>query len=128
MRLKFQELGIDVAIKKYFPAELSVRKNGTTQPSKPEFQDSFEDGSFVFAKKRTTGDFRDCPNSVTCRNLFRANGMAYMVMEYVSGLPLSVLLKWRKSRGAFFTGQELLALIRPMLTGLTTVHESEVCH
>ena len=126
---KHQELEIDVAIKEYFPAELSIRQNGDVSPSRPEFQASFEDGLLRFLKEAQQLErFRNCLNIVTCRDLFRANGTAYMVMEYISGLPLSVLLEQRESRGSPFAEQEFLELIRPLLTGLTTVHESGVCH
>ena len=126
---RHQELGIDVAIKEYFPQELSVRKDGRILPSKPEFQASFEDGLTRFLREaQQLEKFRDCPNIVTCRDLFRANGTAYTVMEYVSGLPLSVLLEKRESNGEPLTEQELLELILPLLRGLQTVHESGVCH
>ncbi len=72
--------------------------------------------------------FRDCPNIVTCRDLFRANGTAYTIMEYVEGLPLSTLLERRESSGEPLAEQELLDLILPLLSGLQTVHEAGVCH
>ena len=124
-----QELGIDVAIKEYFPQELSVRQNGKILPSKPELQASFEDGLVRFLNEaQQLEKFQDCPNIVTCRDFFRANGTAYTVMEYVSGLPLSALLEKRESNGEPLTEQEMLELILPLLRGLKTVHQSGVCH
>ncbi len=126
---KHQNLNIDVAIKEYFPQELSVRKDGKILPSRSELQASFEDGlTRFFNEAQQLERFRDCPNIVTCRDLFRANGTAYTVMEYVSGLPLSVLLEKRESRGEPLTEEELLDLILPLLKGLQTVHESGVFH
>ena len=128
-RGRHQELDIDVAIKEYFPQELSVRQGRRVLPSRPEFQVSFEDGLVRFLREaQQLEKFRDCPNIVTCRDLFRANGTAYTVMEYVSGLPLSVLLEQRESLGEPLTEQELLELILPLLKGLRTVHKSGVCH
>ena len=116
---KHQNLNIDVAIKEYFPQELSVRKDGKILPSRSELQASFEDGlTRFFNEAQQLERFRDCPNIVTCRDLFRANGTAYTVMEYVSGLPLSVLLEKRESRGEPLTEEELLDLILPLLKGL----------
>ena len=128
-RGRHQELDIDVAIKEYFPQELSVRQDRRVLPSRPEFQVSFEDGLVRFLKEaQQLEKFRDCPNIVTCRDIFRANGTAYTVMEYVSGLPLSVLLEQRESLGEPLTEQELLELILPLLKGLQIVHKSGVCH
>ncbi len=126
---RHQELKVDVAIKEYFPQDLSVRQNGEILPSKPEFEASFEDGLVRFlSEAQQLEKFRDCPNIVTCRDLFRDNGTAYIVMEYVSGLPLSVLLEKRESRGVPLTEQELLELLRPLLKGLKEVHGSGICH
>ncbi len=124
-----RELGIDVAIKEYFPPELSVRQNQTIQPSNPELQESFEEGLNRFLEEaKQLENFRDCPNIVTCRDLFRTNGTAYMVMDYIYGLPLSLLLEQRESQSAAFTEQDLLNLILPLLNGLQTVHDAGVCH
>ncbi len=124
-----RELGIDVAIKEYFPPELSVRQNQTIQPSNPELQESFEEGLNRFLKEaKQLENFRHCPNVVTCRDLFRTNGTAYMVMDYIYGLPLSLLLEQRESQSAAFTEQDLLNLILPLLNGLQTVHDAGVCH
>ncbi len=126
---KHQELGIDVAIKEYFPPELSVRQNQTIQPSNPELQESFEDGLNRFLDEaKQLEKFRDHPNIVTCRDLFRANGTAYMVMHYIFGLPLSTLLVQRESQSEPFTEQDLLSLILPLLNGLQAVHDTDVCH
>ncbi len=124
-----RELGIEVAIKEYFPSELCVRQGGTVQPTRGEFQVPFEEGLERFLKEaKQLEKFRDCPNIVTCRDLFRANGTAYTIMEYVQGLPLSTLLERRESRGEPLTEQELLDLILPLLSGLQTVHDAGVCH
>ena len=124
-----QELGIEVAIKEYFPHELCVRHNQTVEPSKPEFRASFEESLDRFIKEaKQLEKFRDCPNIVTCRDFFRANGTAYIVMDYVQGLPLSVLLEQREEHGQPFTENDLFLVVLPLLTGLQTVHESGVCH
>ena len=128
-RGEHQELGIEVAIKEYFPSELSVRNGETIQPSEPQFQHPFEEGLQRFlTEAKQLEKFRDCPNIVTCRDLFRANGTAYTVMEYVQGLPLSSLLEQRESRGEPLNEQELLNLALPLLVGLQIVHDAGVCH
>lgn len=126
---KHRELGIEVAIKEYFPSELCIRHGQTVLPSKPEFQDSYEESLDRFVREaKQLEKFRDCPNIVTCRDLFRDNGTAYIIMDYIHGLPLSVLLERREANGEPFTEQDLLQVILPLLNGLQTVHESGVCH
>ena len=123
------ELGIYVAIKEYYPSELSVRRNGKIQPRNPEFAPHFEEGLDRFLQEaQQLEKFRDCPNIVTCREFFRAGGTAYMVLEYVSGISLSQLLKQREDAGNPFTEQELLLIILPLLDALQTIHESGVYH
>ena len=122
-------MGIEVAIKEFFPSELCVRSNQTVQPSKPEFQASFEESLDRFiSEAKQLEMFRDCLNIVTCRDLFRANGTAYIVMDYIAGPPLSLLLERREARGKPITEQDLLQVIIPLLTGLRIVHESGVYH
>ena len=126
---KHRELGIDVAIKEYFPTELSIRQDGAVLPSKPEFQPSFEEGLDRFLEEaKQLEKFRDSPNIVSCRDFFRANGTAYMVMDYISGLPLSSLLNQHESRKNPLTEEDLLNLIAPLLTGLQQIHASGVYH
>ena len=126
---RHQELGIEVAIKEYFPSELCIRHGQSVQPSKPEYQASFEESLDRFIREaKQLENFRDSPNIVTCRDLFRANGTAYIVMDYVAGIPLSLLLERREARGGPFTEQDLLHVIIPLLMGLQTVHESGVYH
>ena len=126
---RHRELRIDVAIKEYFPTELSVRQEGRVAPKKPEYKDSFEEGLDRFLQEaKQLEKFRDCPTIVSCRDLFRANGTAYMVMDYIPGLSLSSLLQERESRGDPFTENDLLRLILPLLYGLETIHASGVYH
>ncbi len=123
------ELGIEVAIKEHFPTELCVRQDQTVVPSKPEFQTPFEDSLERFIKEaKQLEKFREHSNIVSCRDLFRANGTAYIVMDYVHGLPLSVLLEQRESKGNPFTEKELIQVIIPLLKGLQIIHELKVYH
>ena len=123
------ELGIDVAIKEYFPSELSVREDSGIRPSKPEFAIPFAEGLERFLKEaKQLEKFSECPAIVTCRDFFHANGTAYMIMDYVDGLSLSSLLERRESDGNPFTEQDLVNIIKPLLTGLQIVHESGVYH
>ena len=103
-RAKHEILGLDVAVKEYFPAELSIRHGATVHSASPEFEDAFKEGLRRFLEEgQQLEKFRECPTIVTCRDLFRANGTVYMVMEHVEGVPLSVLLEGRESHEAPLT-------------------------
>ncbi|MCY4172003.1 MAG: serine/threonine-protein kinase [Bacteroidetes bacterium] len=128
-KAKHPSLGVDVALKEFFPAELCTRQTGIVQPSKEEFRESFQESLNRFIKEaRQLENFRECSNIVTCRDLFSANGTAYIVMEYIHGVPLSTLLEQREKQGNPFTEKDLLQVVVPILTGLQTVHDANVCH
>lgn len=126
---KHRELEVSVAVKEYFPTELSVREGKTIHPTGSEYASAFQEGLDRFLKEgKQLERFRGCPNIVMCRDLFRANGTAYMVMEYILGASLSQLLQKRESGGNPFTERNLVSIMHPLLEGLRTVHDSEVYH
>ena len=123
------ELGSRVAMKEYFPSEVARRIGGTIQPSRSDNKDAYEDGLRRFVDEaRRLESFRDCRIIVTFRDLFRANGTAYLVMDFVEGLPLSDLLARREDNGQPFTESDLLSVIRPVLEGLQVIHAAGVYH
>ena len=128
-RCRHRKLGSEVAIKEYFPAGHSVRKSGSVFPSNSSSSDPFQDGlrRFLEEGKRLEA-FRNCPNIVTCRDLFTANGTAYLVMEHVPGISLSELLVRRESRRQPFTEEDLKSVMQPLLEGLSTVHAAGIYH
>ena len=126
---RHRELGIEVAIKEYFPEEISVRGEGDIRPKAEAFASPFEDGLARFLQEaQQLVRFVECPNIVTCRGFFRMNGTAYTVMDYVRGLPLSELLSKREAKEDPLGEQEMLEIMMPLLKGLQKVHEAEVCH
>ncbi|MCY4224054.1 MAG: serine/threonine-protein kinase [Bacteroidetes bacterium] len=128
-KAKHPSLGIDVALKEFFPVELCIRQNGIVQPSKEEFRESFQESLDRFIKEaRQLENFRECPNIVTCRDLFNTNGTAYIVMDYIHGVPLSILLEQREKQGNPFTENDMLQVVLPVLNGLQLVHDAGVCH
>ena len=119
-------LGKDVAIKEYLPAEFAVRHSDSrVQPRSTADNDDYEWGLDRFMKEaQTLGLFRHT-NIVPVYRAFKGNGTAYMVMEYQRGQPLSDL--FRKHRDEF-TEEDLLNLILPMLDGLGVVHKAGYLH
>ena len=128
-RCLHRELGIQVAIKEYFPAEFAIREVGRIRPSGMNGGEHFEDGIERFIREgKQLESFRNCPAIASCRDLFRANGTAYMVMDFVRGMPLSKLLALRESSAQPIVEADLLELLLPLLEGLKVIHGSEVYH
>ena len=123
------ELGNLVAIKEYLPIELAVRDGGSVHPRNAEHRPAYEDGLRRFGEEaRRLVEFRKHPNIVSCRDFFRANGTAYLVMDYEDGMPLSELLRARELSGRPFDEADLLAVMVPLLDGLREIHAAGVLH
>ena len=128
-RARHNELGNIVAIKEYLPAELAVREGAAVHPRSAACRDGYEDGLRRFREEaRALIEFQAHPSIVSCRDFFRANGTAYLVMEHEDGLPLSELLRRREASGRPFDEADLLAVMVPLLEGLRQVHEVEMLH
>ena len=126
---RHSELGTLVAIKEYMPAELSLRLNYSVEPRSESCRKLYEDGLRRFLDEaRQLVRFRSHPGVVSCQDLFREHGTAYLVMEIVDGLPLSDLLRLREEAGQPFEERELLSIMVPLLEGLAAVHREGVLH
>ena len=128
-RAGHNELDLTVAIKEYLPVELAVREGATVQPRSGTDRKDFEDGLRRFRDEaQALIDFDSHPSIVSCREFFRANGTAYLVMAYEEGQSLAELLASRESEGRPFTESDLLAVMTPVLEGLARVHAAGVLH
>ena len=128
-RAQHNELGNLVAVKEYLPAELALRKGASVHPRSAACRAGYEDGLRRFRDEaRALIEFQAHPSIVSCRDFFRANGTAYLVMEYEQGLPLSELLRRREASGRPFDEADLLAVMVPLLEGLRRVHEAGMLH
>ena len=128
-RARHNELGHVVAIKEYLPLELAVREGATVQVRSPESQAPYEDGLRRFLEEaRSLIQFQQHPNIVTCRDFFRRNGTAYLVMDYEDGESLTELLQRREAEGRPFGEADLKAVIEPLLEGLKQVHAAGMLH
>ena len=119
------------AIKEFLPRELAVRDNdgASVNPVDTDARDAFEDGLRRFREEaEQLRKFRNEPYIVSCLNYFERNGTAYLVMDYDDGLPLSEFLKHREDAGQPFTEKDMLAVVEPLLEGLTVVHRAGVLH
>ena len=128
-RAGHNELDLTVAIKEYLPVELAVREGATVQPRSGTDRKDFEDGLRRFRDEaQALIDFDSHPSIVSCRDFYRANGTAYLVMAYEEGQSLAELLASREAEGRPFTESELLAVMTPVLEGLERVHAAGVLH
>ena len=128
-RARHNELGNRVAIKEYLPVELALREGLSVQIRSTEGRGHYEDGLRRFLEEaRALVGFHDHAGIVSCRDFFRANGTAYLVMEHEDGLPLSALLRRREAAGRPFAEADLLAVMVPLLEGLARVHEAGALH
>ena len=128
-KARHNELDHVVAIKEYLPSELAVREGATIRARSADCETHFADGLRRFREEaKALIYFQQHPSVVDCRDFFRANGTAYLVMEYVEGLPLSELLRQREAAGQPFTESDLLGIAIPLAQGLAHIHRAGVIH
>ena len=128
-KARHNELDHVVAIKEYLPSELAVREGTTVRARSADSETHFADGLRRFREEaRALIEFQQNPSIVDCREFFRTNGTAYLVMEYVEGLPLSEVLRQREAAGHPFTESDLLGIAIPLAEGLAHIHRAGVIH
>ena len=118
-------LELPVAIKEYFPGELTTRAADlSVQVRVPESEQQFLWGLERFLDEaRALASFRH-PNIARVLRYFRENGTAYIVMEYESGDPLK---RWLAKQPALDQAG-LLKVIYPLMDGLEAVHKLDFLH
>ena len=128
-RARHIELGYLVAIKEYLPGELATRVGLRVQPKSTACIDPYRDGLRRFRDEgKALVALHDHPNVVSCKDFFRCHGTAYLVMEFVRGMPLSRHLQQREAEGRPFGEEDLMAVAVPLIEGLGRVHEAGVVH
>ncbi|CAI8154031.1 MAG: Serine/threonine-protein kinase Pkn1 [Pseudidiomarina mangrovi] len=117
-----------VVIKEFLPVELAGRHGVSVVPHGQSKQALYDDCLQRFlAEGRTLVRLRH-PNVVRCRDLFNANGTAYLVMDFEDGLPLDELVKSLEQQGLRYSEQQLLHFLLPLCDGLEYIHEQGVLH
>ena len=114
-----------VAVKEYLPVELAVRAlDGSIVPINTGTEYNYNWGLDRFLQEaRLLAKFSH-PNIVQVKRYFEANGTAYMVMNYESGMSLSQLLK----RIPLPDEPMLTKILMPLLNGLEAVHQAGFLH
>ena len=128
-RARHLELGLEFAIKEYFPASIATRSMGKVQAINAESLPIYLEGLQRFENEaKALVDLRSHPNIVSCHGSFQADGTAYLVMDLERGMPLSELLKRREEDQRPLNEEEMLAIVLPLLSGLQHVHEAGMLH
>ncbi len=128
-RARHIELGNVVAIKEYLPAELAVRVGSSVRPRSAAYVDFYRDGLRRFRKEgQALVALHNQSGIVSCRDFFRRNNTAYLVMEFEAGMPLSHVLQERESKGRPFCEEDLMDVAVPLLEGLRHVHATGMVH
>jgi serine/threonine protein kinase len=116
----------EVAIKEYYPREFSNRDSTFTihAVGKQEDKDTFKWGLERFLEESRILAKLNHPNVVSVKRYFKANGTAYLVMEYCDGKPLDEIIK---DHGPLKQG-EINVIVSSLLSGLEHVHQNNFLH
>ena len=120
-------LGVDVAIKEYFPHGVASREGGNTVTVFTE-QDAltFDKGKKRFLREaRGLAQFKEHPNVVSIYDFFEDFGTAYIVMEYLRGRNLREYLK--EANGPL-SDEFVYELARRVCDTLSDVHAKGIIH
>lgn len=118
-----------VAIKEYFPGELSYRLTDSDAPNTivpyAGSEASFQKGCDHFRKEASIlREFQHLSSIVSVKDILEANGTVYLVMEYIDGITLKQYVK----ENGVLTYHELLSLITPVIQALIQIHKRGILH
>ncbi|MCD7750126.1 MAG: serine/threonine protein kinase [Lachnospiraceae bacterium] len=115
-----------VALKEYFPMWSAMRKGDRSVGAKPEREEEFQAGMQRFSgEARMLASFRPLPSVVQVMDCFQANGTAYLVMEFLDGVPLH---RKAEQMGGRIPAEELLPRLSPLLDDLEELHQMGILH
>ena len=78
-----------VAVKEYFPVRCSLRNPDRSVSPKPGREEEYQSGLNSFTQEaRMLAALENFPSVVRVLDSFQAGGTAYLVMEYLDGIPL----------------------------------------
>ena len=124
------DLNLDtpVAIKEYFPTGY-VHRDHLQSPEvvgNQQTSNLFQNGKEYFLREaKSLAKLSNVPEIVHIRTYFQANGTAYIVMEYITGMPLH---KYVMNRGYRISVNEALSILKPVMEALARVHDANLIH
>ncbi len=119
-------LNCAVAIKEFFPSDIAVREPSSRNivPKSNEYLQLYAQGLQRFLDEaRLLARFK-LATVVRVNGFLKANGTAYIIMDYEDGLPLSLYLRSCK----VLSEDEILNIVLPVLTGLRGIHAHGILH
>lgn len=121
-----RERGELVAVKEYFPVRSAVRAQDGTVQAKPGYEEEFRTGLESFSgEARMLASMEKVPSVVQVMDQFQKRGTAYLVMEYLDGIPLH---EKAARMGGKIPPEELLPKLPPLLRDLAAIHRLGVLH
>lgn len=117
-----------LAVKEYMPNGVAGRASGDTKvlAYSDQTKQEFEWGLDRFLDEaRTLKKFSSHAGIVSVDTVFRENGTAYLVMEYLDGWTLEDFLRKRDGKVTFETA---LRLMMPVMDALSAVHAEGILH
>tara|TARA_R110000751_G_scaffold55346_3_gene118754 strand:- start:81101 stop:83380 length:2280 start_codon:yes stop_codon:yes gene_type:complete len=117
-------LDMRVAIKEYLPSDFAMRQSDVTiAPKSTALKESFDWGLNAFIDEAKTIAQFDALNIVKIHRFFKANGTAYIVMEYCDGGSLNLRIMAKP-----YNERETRALLEDLVKGLMVVHKNHIFH
>ncbi|MCC8150442.1 MAG: serine/threonine protein kinase [Lachnospiraceae bacterium] len=121
-----QEHGVRVAIKEYFPIRCALRNPDQSVSAKSGMEEEFEKGYDNFFKEvRRLAGIRPLDSVVHVKDCFKTGGTAYLVMEYLDGVPLFHKLQ---EMGGKIPANDLLPKLPALIRDLAGLHEEGILH
>jgi len=124
------DLGLEsrLAIKEYMPNGVAGRSGGESKviPYTEQTKQEFEWGLDRFLEEaRTLKKFSNHPGIVAVDTVFKDNGTAYLVMEFLDGVTFEEFLNRRGGRITFETA---MRVVLPSMDALAAVHAEGILH
>lgn len=123
-------LNVDVAIKEFFLPTLATR-NVFSGDLKLNFKSISTENTFKEEIRKfeleanRISKLNGLPGIIKIYNFFYENNTAYMVMDFIEGITLR---KYRYDKGGKLPWDEVITMLRPVITSLSTVHEAGIIH
>ena len=119
-------LDCTVVIKEYLPEECGARDGDSISViPRTNREDDYHYGLEKYLEEaRVLAKFKN-PNIVKVTNFIKANGTAYIIMDFEDGIALD---EWLKKKSQSIDEKTILQIIVPVLKGLAEVHKAGLLH
>lgn len=121
-------LNVKVAIKEYFPGNISTRSGNSKLvrvSSDQATTEGFLKGRDAFQKEAQTLALFNSPSIAHVREYFLENNTAYIVMDYVGGIGLDEAIK---QNGGRLPWQRVVTLTKELMPELDRLHKKNLVH